>query len=227
MSIKNIPEVLQYDFLNHYEIIDIKNKVIELKSYWSYVNNNTTKDLNLTTRMLSNGMYSREHFAYMVGVKKLKPIMQKYFGSYYDKIKVKIEQVYNKPVFYLDKANYPGFHIYALDENQTSSAYNSYNFHKDNFVYLKQLTKLGKIVSVIVPISLPKIGGALLYTINEPIHSDLCTDYITFDYKEGMLAQWGGEVTHSIEPFVLNQNEYRITLQMHLNVNDDKIDIFW
>lgn len=227
---KVIPEVIQYDFFNQTEIDDIKNKVIELKSLWSYVNNNIKKDLSdnlVTAQMLSTGMYAREYFAYRVGVKKLKPIMKEYFSNYYDKIKNTIEKVYNKPVTYLHNANYPGFHIYALREKQPSSNYNSYNFHRDNFAYLSQLTTLGQIVSVVIPISLPKLGGALLYTTHDTIYRDLYTECLRLDYTEGMLAHWGGEITHSIEPFNLNQNEYRITLQMHLNVKDTDIEIFW
>jgi hypothetical protein len=220
MTNKNLPEVIQYDFLNQHEIIDIKNKVFELKPLWKYLT--TEKDLSsnvITTQMLSPAMYSREHFAYMIGVKKFKPIMKEHFNTYYNKIKTKIEEVYNKPVSYLDKANYPGFHIYALRENQSISTYDSYNFHKDNFSYLSQITIPGTVVSMIIPISLPSKGGALLYK----------TDDITtrFEYSEGMLAQWGSQVLHSIEPFCLNENECRITIQMHLNIRENEIAIFW
>ena len=220
MTNKNLPEVIQYDFLNQNEIIDIKNKVFELKPLWKYLT--TEKDLSsnvITTQMLSPAMYAREHFAYMIGVKKFKPIMKEHFNIYYNKIKTKIEEVYNKPVSYLDKANYPGFHIYALRENQSISTYDSYNFHKDNFSYLSQITIPGTVVSMIIPISLPSKGGALLYKTDDVI--------TRFEYSEGMLAQWGSQVLHSIEPFSLNENECRITIQMHLNIRENEIAIFW
>jgi hypothetical protein len=222
MTSKNLPEVLQYDFLNQSEIIDIKNKVLELKSLWQYLHHTTNKNLNsnvITTQMLSPGMYSRQHFAYMISVKKFKPIMKEQFNTYYNKIKTKIEQVYNKPVIYLDKANYPGFHIYELSGNQSVSKYDCYNFHKDNFSYLSQITTPGSIVSMIIPISLPVTGGSLLYKT-----SDVTT---RFEYSEGMVAQWGSQILHSIEPFSLTQNECRITMQMHLNIRENEIAIFW
>ena len=222
MTSKHIPEVLQYDFLNQSEIIDIKNKVFELKPLWQYLHHTIEKDLRsnvITTQMLSPAMYSRQHFAYMISVKKIKPIMKEHFSTYYNKIKTKIEEVYNKPVIYLDKANYPGFHIYVLRENQSVSKYDCYNFHKDNFSYLSQITTPGAVFSMIVPISLPVTGGALLYKTDDVISR--------FEYSEGMLAQWGSQILHSIEPFSLNQNECRITIQMHLNVRENEIDIFW
>ena len=47
------------------------------------------------------------------------------------------------------------------------------------------------------------------------------------EYKPGILAQWGSDIIHSIEPFNLNENECRITIQMHLNIKENEINIFW
>jgi hypothetical protein len=106
-----------------------------------------------------------------------------------------------------------------MSENQSVSKYDCYNFHKDNFSYLSQITTPGPIVSMIIPISLPVTGGSLLYKT-----SDVTT---RFEYSEGMLAQWASQILHSIEPFSLTQNECRITMQMHLNIRENEIAIFW
>lgn len=230
---KIIPEIIQHDFLNQEELLDIKNKVFELKNLWKYTNSNIKeKDLgidSITTQMLSPAMYSSTEFFYMINVKKFRPLMQEHFNTYYDKIKSKIEEVYNKPVVYLDKTNYPGFHIYALRENQPSSSYDYYNFHKDKFPFLQHITDVGEIVSVIIPITIPSLGGSLLYTTQDHIPERNKTPdlIVRLEYKPGILAQWGSDIIHSIEPFNLNENECRITIQMHLNIKENEINIFW
>ena len=171
--------------------------------------------------MMPRGMYASTEFNYITNVKKIRPIMKEHFNTYYDKIKTKIEELYNKPVVYLDKTHYPGFHIYALRENQPPSSYNYYNYHVDKFSFLKNITDIGNSVSVIIPIVVPKLGGSLLYRGLTPF------EYIRFEYKPGILAQWGGQTIHSIEPFHLTETECRITIQMHLNIKENEINIFW
>jgi hypothetical protein len=230
---KIIPEIIQHNFLNQDELLDIKNKVFELKKLWKYTNSNIKEndlDINsVTTQILSPAMYSSTEFFYMINVKKFRPIMQEHFNVYYDKIKTKIEEIYNKPVCFLNKTNYPGFHIYALRENQPSSSYSSYNFHKDKFPLLQNFTDVGEIVSVIIPIAIPSSGGSLLYTTQDHIiaNNKKPDNIIKLEYKPGMLAQWGGQIIHSIEPFHLTETECRITIQMHLNIKENEINIFW
>jgi hypothetical protein len=259
---KIVPEIIQHNFLNQDELLDIKNRVFDLKKLWEYINPNIKekdlgidsvntqmlppglkklweytnlvnkeKDLGIdsvNTQMLPPGMYARSEFLYMISVKKFRPIMKEHFNTYYDKIKTKIETVYNKPVVYLDKTHYPGFHIYALRENQPSS-YSYYNFHKDKFSFLKKITDVGEIVSVIIPISIPRLGGSLLYTTQKYVSNRkvLPDEYVKLEYKPGTLAQWGSDIIHSIEPFNLSENECRITIQMHLNIKENEINIFW
>jgi hypothetical protein len=229
---KIVPGIIQHNFFTQDELLDIKNKVFDLKKLWKYTNTNIKeKDLGInsvTTQMLPPGMYSCTEFSYMVTVKKFRPLMQEHFNAYYDKIKTKIEAVYNKPVVYLDKTHYPGFHVYVLRENQPSS-YGYYNFHRDKFSFLQNITDVGEIVSVIIPISIPSSGGALLYTTQESVSNKnvLPDEYVKLEYKPGILAQWGSDITHSIEPFNLSENECRITIQMHLNIKENEINIFW
>jgi hypothetical protein len=230
---KIVPGIIQHNFFTQDELLDIKNKVFELKNLWKYTNNNIKEnDLgfnSVTTQMLSPGMYASSEFLYMINVKKFRPIMKEHFNTYYDKIKVKIEEVYNKPVVYLDKTHYPGFHIYALRENQPSASYGYYNFHKDKFPFLQHITDVGEIVSVIIPITIPSSSGSLLYTTQDhiPERNKTPDDIVRLEYKPGILAQWGSDIIHSIEPFNLNENECRITIQMHLNIKENEINIFW
>jgi hypothetical protein len=229
---KIVPGIIQHNFFTQDELFDIKNKVFDLKKLWKYTNPNIKeKDLDInsvTTQMLPPGMYASSQFLYMINVKKFRPIMKEHFNTYYDKIKTKIEAVYNKSVVYLDKTHYPGFHVYALRENQPSS-YGYYNFHKDKFSFLQNITDVGEIVSVIIPISIPSSGGSLLYTTQDhiPERNKTPDEIIRLEYKPGILAQWGSDIIHSIEPFNLNENECRITIQMHLNIKENEINIFW
>jgi hypothetical protein len=219
--------------LNQNEINDIKNKVFELKPLWEYrrIDMDVVQSkLTVYTRVLSTGMYTRDYESYVKNVEKIKPIMGEYFQVYYDKIKLTLEEYYKKPVNFLDNVNYPGFHIFAPQEDQKLGRVTKFNFHKDKFGYLNKFILPGYTVSVIIPIIIPNIGGSLLYTEKDEI---LTTDdivagnYTKFQYTAGMLAIWGGDIVHSIEPMFFTPGECRITLQMHLNINDNGIHIFW
>ncbi len=230
-----LPKIMQSDFLNQDEINDIKNKVFDLKSSWEARALDTPdvqpqRPFIMKTRMLSNGMYSRDYASYVKGVEKIKPIMSKSFQIYYDKIRFWLEEYYKKPVSFLDGTNYPGFHIFSLSEEQKLGRVTKFNFHKDKFGYLNKFIIPGDIVSIIIPITIPKIGGSLLYTAESTLPSpvEIATGkYTRFEYQVGMMAAWGGDVFHSIEPMYLVQGECRITLQMHLNITDNGIPIFW
>lgn len=229
-----LPTIIQHDFLNKDEISDIKEKVFQLRHLWEagrpvsqILANNPYR---FKTTMLSIGMYTRDYDSYIESVKKFKSIMGQTFNVYYVKVKTKLQSYFEKPVNFLDGANYPGFHVFSLDNDQALGTRKFVDFHRDAFEMLHRFTQRGEIVSVVVPITLPNIGGSLLYTMNEthPAKKYITgVDYLRLEYTPGMLAIWGGNVFHSIEPFSIAGDSPRITMQMHLNIKENDIDMFW
>jgi hypothetical protein len=77
-----------------------------------------------------------------------------------------------------------------------------------------------KILSIIIPISLPVNGSGLLY-YNGRILKEL-------NYDIGMLATWPGNMVHAIKPFEVNDDyEMRITMQCHLLQFSNRAYLFW
>ena len=103
-----------------------------------------------------------------------------------------------------------------------ASQYTAINFHKDIFMYLNKFCAVGEIYSLIIPICLPSDGGSLLWRTSQETNDKI------FKYRVGMLAEWKGNLVHSIEPFTCkNETECRITFQIHVNLLPDKAIIFW
>jgi len=211
------PVVIADNFFNLADIADIKEKVFLLRDNWQLLQ---VTNRSIPVRLLPAGMYSRGLDDYVINVTNNKKLMQKNFESYYNRIKSEIKKYFGMEVNYLNSLNYPGFHVFVCDTER--GKHESYNFHKDHFPYLNKFVNLGKIYSIVIPISMPLQGGNLLYKDNNK-------DNIIFNYKVGSMIMWEGSLTHSIEPFVLDSNQNRITMQFHINVDttNNKISVFW
>ena len=217
------PTLIDLNFLNDLELAEIKEKVLTLKEHWSYFEHNQNDAIQV--RFLSAAMYSFPSLNdYKEHVTKIKPLMKENFFSLYEKIRLKVEDYFNVPAEYYEKFHYPGFHIFALENNKTFGNYPWFKFHYDIFNLTRDLKSTGNIFSIIVPIELPSTGGCLLYTNNDknPIE-----DHGIFEYKKGMIAVWNGALFHAIQPFNLSKDEYRITLQLHVYLTQHKATVFW
>jgi hypothetical protein len=217
------PTTIADNFFSAWEIEDIKVKIISLSEHWESFGDPTN---SIPVRMLPAGMYSRSHDEYIKTIGK-RSILEKYFEPYYVKIKDKIQSHFGIECQYPASVHYPGFHVFkALN---SAGSYSYYNFHRDLFPHLGKLIPVGKIYSMIVPITLPTVGGNLIYSHNADSRKSIDdkSTYIVFPYKVGSMAMWEGSLLHSIEPFTLSADESRITLQFHISVLKDKISIFW
>jgi hypothetical protein len=219
-----LPTVLDENFLNYTEVCEIKEKVLNLKQMWEYHDPVNGLSYSIPVRFLSQGMYSCTTERYLENVNYIKPIMAKHFLSLYTKIKLKLQEYFNVPTVFSDITHYPGFHIFALNDNFLYGNYEWYNFHVDGFELENIGINKGRIYSFVIPIDLPKSNSSLLYT-EQSFQSE--SNYNQFTYKLGMLGMWGGDISHSIEPFHLDLGEYRITLQFHVNLTDNQALIFW
>lgn len=224
------PSIIDMSFLSGDEILYIKSKVFSLKTHWKCKNLNDDKDTPIPTRMLPLGMYSRQYDEYIKEVDTYKSTMYENFHDVYNKILQKLSEHFKCSLSYVDKAHYPGFHIFSLNDNFTIGDYPYINFHRDGFGFLKKMFDYQKIYSCVIPIELPKNHGSLLYTLSEVSLKGRTLGNFNYDriqYNKGQLLVWPSNLWHSIEPFKLSYGESRITLQMHIAIKNNEGVIFW
>lgn len=221
------PQVIKHNFFDKEEVEDIKNKVFNLKQHWSYLMKPLLNPESLDVQMLPAGLYSMPYDQYAATLSSTRLLMEENFSLYYEKIKQSISEYLNRPVEYSAKMHYPGFHIFILDKDSDRACYHGYNFHRDNF-QTPDLS-MDQVYSFIIPISLPKTGGSLIYKIsNDALSRNYNSDQdVVFPYSVGSLITWPGHIWHSIDPFCLNYPESRITMQCHAGLNRSRCIIFW
>lgn len=219
----NKVEILDKNFLTLEECLLTKNKLLSVKYLWQCTK---IKYFNF----FPYGLYSVPFNVYQNNVLLYKSTMLNLFSDLYERIKFKLNELFQIEINYSEKFNYPGFHISNAYEMQNA------NFHTDDFKNLHLLAfgkdklyfRSPKIFSFIIPISLPLEGAGLL--IRNTFLSDrqlLKYDSI-LNYELGMLAIWDGDMQHSIKPFKpTDELDLRITLQFHVAIANNKGYIFW
>lgn len=219
------PVTIDNNFLNESECKEIKENVLALRARWKIVISN--KEEQILGCMLPAGMYSKIYDS--AGVEDSNAVMMEAFSDLYEKVRSRLEAHYKIPVVFHKSLQLPGFHVFSNTNPNSTSRYDRVNFHKDAFDEIHYHMPVGRVESIIVPIELPVTGGSLKF--NESRASSerfvLRDDDQTFVYKQGTMSVWSGELYHSIGPFTLGPNEYRITMQMHTNVTKEKVTIFW
>ena len=221
------PVVIENNFFDQTELEDIKTKVFILRDHWKSIEE-THDDTEILSNVLPAGSYTF-HFSEKE-IAANNEIMSKHFSHYYDKIKNKLSSYYNVPIDYSPNLQFPGFHVFVNKLEHNHARYSNIHFHMDNYFQMQHLLKPGKIESIIIPIVLPISGGSLLYNTTTG-HNPRLVQASTaqeFHYAQGMMACWPAELVHCIAPFsLLNSDDSRITMQMHVNLQDDGGVIFW
>jgi len=209
------PNIIDIEFLNKDELYDIKTKVFLLKDHWVALSPKEDKIFDsIVTRMMPAGTQKGGHQSSTQQIISNNKLMNDYFSVYYNKIKEKLSLYYKTDIHYQNNFQLPGFHIFVTN-NVKNVSYTSIKFHQDGYKNFPA----NKVDSIVIPISLPKLGGSLLF--NDPPE--------IFPYKEGMLGIWPGNLIHTIEPFTFaDSSECRITMQMHtvILLNNKRI-VFW
>jgi hypothetical protein len=215
--------VLDKNFLTDLECADIQTKLFSIKNLWR------TSPVKYFY-YLPTGMYNTSSEVYKKNL-SYKPIMYNLFGNYYERLHSKLISTFDMDIQYHDDLSYPGFHI------SNSESMSVPNFHCDGFIFsrfLKGKDKLyynnPKYFSLIIPIALPNDDSGLLIRTSKSHNKR--HDLMTYDqeliYSKGMLAIWDGNIEHSIKPFIITEeNQYRITMQLHLAIANNKGYIFW
>lgn len=221
------PTIIDECFLSSAECNELKEKVLALRDQWQVViPSNEEKILGC---MLPAGMYSKKFDPAKVSANNT--YMQENFSSLYEKVTKRLKNYYQREVGYHPTLQLPGFHIFSNTDPDNASVFNRINFHKDAFATLCDYIPVGTIDSIIVPVNLPSLGGSLIYNQFRKVIKDRYTESMEYDhefnYTQGSMSIWSGNLTHSIGKFTLEPGEYRITLQMHTNVTKEKVTIFW
>jgi hypothetical protein len=125
------------------------------------------------------------------------------------------------PCVYKENTSLPGFHIFGHGLNAKPVQYNYFYTHQDSFPSNGlQMEGLASIYSFIIPIQNPKSGAKLEYLLDG--------QYKPYRYNEGELSYWEGTLPHRIGYFELDgEDDYRITWQIHVAVQQGKGYIFW
>lgn len=217
--------IVDKKFLSVDECNDIKNKIIKAQNlyqksqveYFSY---------------LPLGLYLTNPNEYKKIVVEYNPIMYNLFGLYYEKLRNVLQSNLGILLDFHKNLNFPGFHI-SNGKNMITP-----NFHRDRFHISSLLDKKirlcynrAKILSVIAIISVPKNGAGLLVR-KDPAFQKLKRHKLEYDfeynYEQGMLAIWDGELMHSIKPFYpTDTTDHRITMQCHIAIANNKGYLFW
>lgn len=221
------PTIIDECFLSTAECIELKEKVLALRDQWQVVM--PSDEEKILGCMLPAGMYSKQFDPAKVSANNT--YMQENFSSLYEKIVKRLETHYQRKVEFHPDLQLPGFHVFSNTDPDNASVFNRTNFHKDAFEELQYYIPVGNIDSIIVPVDLPDTGGSLLYNQFRLVSKDRYTESMendhVFNYTQGSMSVWDGNLTHSIGKFTLEPGEYRITLQMHTNITKGKVTIFW
>ena len=199
--------LVQENFLSADDITDIKEKVLLLKDLWQP--HSRTDDIFLLPYGAYNGATTEN-------ISQYKPVMKEKFGTYYEKILDTLTSIFGLSK-YDDQNNYPGFHIFPGPLESTGI-----NFHNDAFPQFPN--NFYETYSAIIPIELGSNCG-LLYTdkkyqdkFNHFRFDSTFTDCIHYPYTIGNFYIWYGKLVHSIAPVTLQENQHRITMQMHIAI---------
>jgi len=211
--------ILEQNFFSSEEVKDIKNKVLGLRSMW-YTPPQDLQRNQVTVNYLATALYTASGIGielYKKNVMEYNPIMFENFSAYYRKIKEVIEDKLKVKAIFSQNINHPGFHIHS-NETNNEAYYNHVHYHTDKFDLLGLIPQ-GKVYSFNIPISVPLNGSSLSY-MKDGIQ--------TLEYKEGMLGLWNGDLKHGINTFKLvDRNDYRINMQMHISVINKNAYVFW
>jgi hypothetical protein len=221
----NKVSILDYEFLSQVECSVLLNKINSLESKWQ------TSVHHPYLNFLPLPLYSFQDDSYVANATSYNLLMYDTFQDVYEKLKHKLSEKLSMELTYHGKLSYPGFHI--SNENPMVDP----NFHTDIFYQLgniftgreKFYFNNGKILSVVVPLSVISDSDGLIYRtvkLNKDKRQKLIYDNF-LPYKEGMLAIWDGAVQHSMNPFPKHTcKNRRITLQCHIAIAN-KGYIFW
>jgi len=253
------------DFLTYDDIAIIREKIFNLREYWRDFTQYFSLDMmqdktNMIHRLVMHGMEKEKvmnkvidnlsranvlsDVIYMNAINdtpfnyEAREIMIQEFGFLYDKLKIKLSQIFDIPIekisFY-DDLTVPGFHVFEgpLDFWLEGDI----RWHQDGTILqYKHGTDLNKVHSLTTPIQLPKNGSWVEFQDPEKISNNETLNHQEIDFNEHTvkhnyemtkLHHWKGNLWHALGSDELEEGDYRITFQVHAHVDDDEIKIYF
>lgn len=139
------------------------------------------------------------------------------------KVSNKLETLFSKKTKQLDKASYPGFHIFKKSKGK-DNFFTTDNYHVDNdiFKYSHFLNyRKNKIYSFNVVIQTTLDGDSLDYMVNG--------ESVSMQYNERSLYVWEGSILpHKIgDVYLIKNDDMRITYQGHFIETEDELLVYW
>ena len=229
------PRTVNSHFLFEDEITYVKDVIFSNKDKWFNIENTGL----IRSGSHTNGVNPSEHFAHFFGpslysmsspgyLPKYRQLAREYnivlnekFERFYARLKINIETQLGVECVFKDNTSLPGFHIFGSGVDGKVVEYNYFYTHNDSFPAIGlDMGGSGEVYSFIIPIQVPKSGAKLEYFINSKLQS--------YDYSLGELSCWSGTLPHRIGYFNLDgADDYRITWQLHVAVQNNKGYIFW
>lgn len=227
----NIVEIDELDNLLYHKEIDLLSSE-ECKELKNIIINNKKKWVCKKVVLYTLGGVS--YLGDKVGIDKVyksNKFMRDLFPNLYENLLLSLKKILKKDVVYKEDGYLPGFHIFG---SNFLFRYPIAEFHVD-----RQHTRnnwdescdLNKTISFTVPIDLPSdTSGLFIFNADKT-----CTDRkkaslskrALVKYKMGKLVLHSGNNYHIMKPSLILKNEYRITLQGHGVLCNNKWYIFW
>ena len=203
---------IEEDFISNDERLAIKQKVLDLKPYWTDHRPEWYSGVEFNT--LGNALYTM----YAAKIKltaadidqQVRSLLIENFSWLYQRIGNKIQSLTGHPTKLHDALTVPGFHIgYKLSDRE-DSVINFY--HQDSTIlFYDSESSMETVRSVLVAIDMPATGAYLLYLNDGQQHR--------LNYKLGAFHQWDSRMDHKVGGLKIAPGEYRITLQCHYYYN--------
>lgn len=229
------PQSVNKHFLFEEEVHYVRDIIFSNKEKWFNINNTSLARLGSHI----SGVDPSVHFAHFFGpslysmsspdylpkyqklVREYNNILNEKFERFYVRLKTNIEAQLGVECVFKDNTSLPGFHIFGSGIDGKVVEYNYFYTHIDSFPAIGlDMRGPGEVYSFIIPIQVPKSGAKLEYFIDSKLQS--------YDYSPGELSCWTGNLPHRIGYFKLDGvDDYRITWQLHVAVQNNKGYIFW
>jgi hypothetical protein len=229
-SIRSIP-----DFLNQEEVIEVREKVHELKPYWRHIKDFPIAKSVMLLSKQNPELYKSAENQHFLGdslyvIEKLEQInwdiqeeINFNFSPLYDRLQKVIEEVSGMPAEYIPSMAVPGFHVFHGQQRP-----HPFEWHIDTTICrFDGVYKPENVYSFLCLIESPQDAAGLEYkdSTDWDSHEDLETKIFTYDL--GTLFLWKGDRIHRMKRFAMNEGESRITLQGHFVVHKGKALIHW
>jgi hypothetical protein len=201
---------VEEDFISKDERLAIKQKVLELRPYWTDHRPEWYSGVEFNT--LGNALYTM-YAAKLTAAdidQQVRSLLIENFSWLYERICNKIAVMTGHPAKIHDALTVPGFHIGYKPSDREDTVLDFY--HNDSTIlFYDEESSMDTTRSILVAIDKSAPGAYLLYLDK----GQECR----LDYKLGAFHHWDSRMDHKAGGLKILPDEYRITLQCHYYYN--------